>query len=104
MIMLQVVRQDEPLLITTINQLSRGFLSNTSLTFIRSLDGYLSVPAKEKRVLFSTNDAVDIHNTLSLQNSQGRRYVYESKDDGSKALLKKMAAKEVANTLSLILC
>ena len=93
--MLQVVRQDEPMLITAINELARGFMSSTSEAFIRSLSGELAVPPKDKRVLFATNDSVDIYNMEKVSEMDGRLYTYTSKDAGLKSDLSRLHVPKV---------
>ena len=98
---MQVVRQDEPMLITAITELSRGSISETTDAFIKSLEGRLPMPPKDKRVLFSTNDAAIIYNRQELVHLPGRLYSYTSTDEGPKEELARMLVQKVNKSLVL---
>ena len=97
---MQVVRQDEPMLITAVTELSRGAISEATHAFLKSLEGHLPVSAKEKRVLFSTNDAVTVYNQQQIHKLPGRMYTYTSRDEGLKEDLAKLPVQKV-NTFIL---
>jgi len=94
-ILSKVVRQDEPLLICAINELARGIVSENTIGFLQSLNGHLPDNPSKKRVLFSTNDAVDIHNSRQLHSLPGKLYSFLSKDEGLKVDLGKLQVPKV---------
>lgn len=93
--LLLVVRQDEPLLIQAINELSYGTPTPTTIAFLKSLEGRINVPAKDKRVLFSMNDYARLYNREEVMQLNGREYIYKSDDEGSSEHLRKMQVEGV---------
>lgn len=90
------------MLIRAINELARGNVSVDTVAFLKSLEGHLPLPAKEKRVLFSTNDAVDIYNTQQLLNIAGKLFTYSSKDEGLKGNLAKLQVPQVCSITTVL--
>ena len=92
-------RQDDPLLITAVNEVSRGERGPETLAFIKSLDGYLDIPPHLKRVLFSTNLRSDVYNIQQLVPSKGKIVSYKGKDKGNTRHIKAPKVWDIKSTL-----
>ena len=79
----QVQRQEEPLLITAVTELARGNLTPETEAFVKSLEGHVPVPQCQKRVLFATNDDVDMYNLQQIHDHRGKLHSYTASDTGS---------------------
>ena len=95
-------RQDEPLLITAINELARGKVSIDSIAFLKSLEGTLQIPSTEKRVLFALNAYVAIYNKQQLALMPGASTKYMSIDNGAKVDLDMIIVEKVFHFYCLI--
>ena len=93
----QVVRQEEKLLITAVNELAYGKPSAEIIAFINSLSGNLDIPPTDKRVLYSRNDYVTIHNKQELQRLPGESVTFNSDDTGPASQLAKMIVEKVSS-------
>ena len=91
----QVVRQDEPLLITAINEMSLGKPSNSTKAFLRSLERPLSCQPKDKVALFPTNYMACLYNEETLFNFPGEEHEYVAVDSGEEKYLSKLAVDKV---------
>lgn len=81
------LRQNDALLIQTIQQVQKGHLSNESKMFILSLQRKLP-PTGEIIHLFSKNDLCNDHNRKCLLQLEGDLVQYSAKDSGCTAELK----------------
>jgi len=86
-------RQDNPMLIKTINELETGDLSDEGNAFLKSMDR--PIPNEESSVhLFARNLEVDLYNYHKLQSLEGQMKVYHSQDEGSQHYLDKFVAQK----------
>ena len=84
-------RQDNPMLIKTLNELETGDLSDDGNAFLKSMDR--PIPNEESSVhLFARNLEVDVYNYHKLQSLEGEMKVYHSQDEGSQHYLNKFVA------------
>ena len=80
---LQVKRQDERMLVTAVNELAYGKLSQETVSFLQSLDRPLNVSPSTKKVLFNKNTDIDTYNKqqLALLDSPSKTYLAVDKGD-----------------------
>jgi ATP-dependent DNA helicase PIF1 len=76
-------RQNDPVLITAVNELERGVLSADTIGFVDSLSRELPPDAVENAVhLFARNIDADVFNYNKIQNCPGQLHVFPSVDEG----------------------
>ncbi|XP_071176509.1 uncharacterized protein [Mytilus edulis] len=86
-------RQSETLLVTAVNELERGTISENTVAFLNSLHRPLQDDHLEKAVhLFARNVDVDLFNYERIQKIPSQLYVYQSDDEGSCDFLQKILA------------
>ena len=83
---LQVKRQDERMLVTAVDELAYGKLSQETVSFLQSLDRPLKVSPSTKKVLFNKNTDVDTYNKqqLALLDSPSKTYLAVDYGDSAK--------------------
>ena len=77
----EVVRQTEPQLIAAVNELCHGRPSANTIHLMDSLRRDIT-PSTETVYLFGTNFDVNYYNVMKLDELQGERMVYSSKNSG----------------------
>ena len=92
-------RQDEQLLIQAINELAHGRALPDTVGFLKSLNGHLPIASSEKRVLFALNDYVTIYNKMQINEMNGKVFMYQSKDEGTKDALDGIKIEKVIFTM-----
>jgi hypothetical protein len=92
---LQVIRQDEALLITAVNELAVGKLSTQSTAFLQSLSRPLHAPPAKKHVLFADNAQSDDYNHIQLNLMEGEATTFLATDEGTEEDLAKVPVKKV---------
>jgi hypothetical protein len=84
-------RQDSLELISTVNNLEKGILSDDCVTFLESLSRPLSQEKSATAIhLFSKNLEADMYNFVKLGELTGKMIYFASQDEGSHHYLNKM--------------
>lgn len=89
------MRQDERLLVTAVNELADGTVSQESTAFLLSLNRPLQVPPNKKKVLFPHNKTAAIYNLQQLALWEGEEQVFLSSDKGDSIGLERIKVAKV---------
>ena len=76
------MRQDERPLITAIQEVALGKVSDASKDFIKTLARTTNFPEEEKLALYGDNPKANVHNQKMLTTLRGDEWQYEAKDVG----------------------
>ena len=96
-VIFQIMRQgpDDAMLITAINELATGDVSDETIAFLLSLTKHQTDYSSTSTHLCSLLDQLEIYNLIKLDQVKGKAQAYEADDFGERKLCDKLRVQKV---------